>query len=306
MRVLVTGATGFLGYHLVRRLMEKEFRPIVTRRSTSDPRRLRDLESLECIELELRSPESIRKALQAARPDAVIHCAAYGVDHRQQDPLEAIAINLTATTSLVEAAASVRVARFIHVGTCFEYGDHPGPISETTPLQPRSLYGATKAAGTLLALERAGHHGLPLCVVRPFGMYGAREGEHKLVPLIRRACETGEVLPLTLGEQVRDYSFVGDVTEAIFRLLNAESFPSAEIFNLAGGVPITLKDFILACASVFGGEALMGFGMLPYRKNEMASLVANCGKWERFCGHPVFRTALAEGLALMKRPMEDR
>lgn len=298
-RVLVTGATGFLGAHVVRELNARGWMPIPTARAGTDRARLADVAGLRWVDLDLLSPISIQQAFAEVKPAAVIHSAAYGVDFRQQDPQVAIATNVTATALLLEAAANVGVKRFVHVGTCYEYGDKTGPILESDPLSPTTLYGATKAAGTLLALERSKTLGLPLVVVRPFGMYGPAEGAHKLVPLIKRACEVGEKLPLTSGEQIRDYIYVGDVVAALIELLEADSFPANEVFNLGSGRPVMIKEFVSECAKVFGDLTLMAFGALDYRPNEMWSVVSEPTKWERYFAQPVARTTLAEGLATL-------
>jgi nucleoside-diphosphate-sugar epimerase len=206
----------------------------------------------------------------------VIHCAAYGVDYRQQDYQVAIQTNVAGTALLVEAAARVWVERFIHVGTCYEYGDYPYPVSEDTCLRPRSAYGATKAAGTLVALERAAALGLPLVVVRPFTMYGPFEGEHKLVPQIVTACRKREPLNLTAGEQVRDFVFVEDIVEDCLRLAEVADFPAGEILNLGTGQAMTIHSFGKAIAEVMGQDvALLRWGLRPYRQDEIMHIVAD-------------------------------
>ena len=204
-RVLVTGATGFLGAHVVAELLRRGQHAIAARRQDSDPWRLAQHDDLPYVPLDLCSRDSLRRALNSVKPAAVVHCGAYGVDYRQQTPLDAIVTNVTGTGMLVEAAAQAGVERFIHVGTGYEYGSKTSPISETDRLAPATLYGATKAAGALAAVETAGRWQLPLCVVRPFTMYGPGEGVQKLVPAIQIACRTNRTLALTKGEQVRDY-----------------------------------------------------------------------------------------------------
>lgn len=297
MRVLVTGATGFLGAHVVRTLLKRDLTPIPTARKGSDLGRLAGT-ALSCLEMDVLSPASVRAAFETAAPDAVVHCAAYGVDFRQQDARTAILVNVAGTALVAEEAARMQVRRFIHVGTSYEYADKPSPLVETDPAAPMSLYGATKASGTLLALERSSRAGLPLAVVRPFGMFGPGEGDHKLIPLIMRACEKGEPLSLTGGEQIRDYLYVEDAAEAIVEMLLHPSFPSGEIFNLGSGVPQPLRDFILACARELGGESLMRLGELPYRPQEAWSVVADCAKWEGYYGKPISRTSREQGLKL--------
>lgn len=285
---------------MVRALLAAGFEPIPAARVGSDRWRLEGLD-LAWGELDLSAGEAMAGVLAQLRPDAIVHCAAYGVDYRQQDLMEAIAVNVTGTARLVEAAAQAGVARFLHVGTCFEYAEKSSPLQEHDPLSPATLYGATKAAGSLLALERAKSLGLSLCVIRPFGMFGPLEGPHKLVPLIQQASETSRALPLTEGEQIRDYTYVGDIADCLVEMLRRADFPRGEVFNLGSGTPIALKDFVLRCARVFDGEAWMRLGALEYRPNEVRMLVADSAKWEGYYGRPVVRTRLEEGLAAMQK-----
>ena len=303
-RILVTGATGFLGSHVIRSLIGVGLEPLAAARPTSYPWRLVDLANLSWIKLDVCSPESIQAALDVTCPDVIIHCAAYGVDYRQQDTSMAIRTNVEGTVALVTAAAAAGVQRIIHVGSCFEYGHKSEPCKETDLLAPSGLYGATKAAGSLLALERAKALGLDLCVVRPFGMYGPSEDEFRLVPQIIRACRDGKRLPVTTGAQLRDYSYVGDVAQAIVSILQAASFPEGEIFNLGSGEAIQLREFIIACARHFGGENLLDFGALEYRPNEMWQLVADISKWKSRFGSCISQIPLDQGLNLMATSME--
>lgn len=302
MRVLVTGATGFLGSYLVRALRESGCDPIPAMRAGADCWRLQGLDFDWCM-LDMVSGASIQQAVARVKPDVLVNCAAYGVDYRQQDPQEAIAVNVAAVSSLVMAAAEAGVERVVHVGTCFEYGDKAHPIHERELLEPTTLYGTTKAAGTLIALERAKKLGLKLSVVRPFGVYGPLEGGHKLVPSILEACVKGEPIELTKGEQIRDYLFIGDVAEALVKMVTWKDFPAGEIFNVGSGVPMLLRDFVTACAEAFGGPSLLRFGARNYRRDEMMSLVADCSKWRQFYGESVQKTSLEQGLSTFSRPL---
>lgn len=299
-KLLVTGATGFLGSHVARVAAKRGFEVIACARAGSDKWRLKDLASdITWLELDLINDSSIEAALGKTRPDIIIHCAAYGVDYRQQDSRLAVQTNIVGTHYLLETAAKYAVNRFVHIGSCFEYGDKSEPIKESESLNPTGIYGSTKAAASILALERARSLGLPLVIVRPFGMYGPLEGSHRLVPQVLNACRQRVPLKLTGGAQVRDYTFVIDAAEAIVYLAVSDNFPAGEVFNLASGVPVVLKDFVLECARQFDGEELMLFGELPYRPGEMWYLVGDVEKWLAYFRFPVAKTSLKEGIRIM-------
>ena len=292
--VLVTGASGFLGAHVVRVLLAAG-RGVVAARHR-DTSRLADIET---VTLDLTNGDSVAQAIAAVRPFAIIHCAAYGVDHRQQDFTAALAVNVAGTVALIDAARGAGTGRMVHVGTAAEYGGHDGAIAEDAAPRPRGVYGVTKAAATLAALDRAG--GLPLAVVRPFAMYGPGEGAHKFVPMVVRACRDGTRLELSPGGQVRDYAYVGDVAAAIADLALGDGFPGGEIINLASGRPVTLKAVGLAARAAAGGGGDLDWGAKPYRDDESMMLVGDVAKAQRLLGWRASAT-LAEG---MRRTVED-
>jgi len=280
MKILVTGASGFLGAHLVRAFAVAGCTVLAGHRRGSDLERLRMLTSgfdgVTLVPADFDNFAELAAMLERNRPSLVVNAAAYGVNFGEQDLKKAIACNVTAAARLVDASAANGIGRLIHIGSAFEYGVHAGLVSEETPLSPIGLYGATKAGGSLLALARARALGLPLCVVRPFGLFGPLEGAHKFVPQVFAAARTGKPLDCTPGEQIRDYTFVGDVTAALVRLADACPFPEGRTVNLASGKPITLRQ--LGEAALEAAEApthLIRWGASSYRPNEVMCLAAD-------------------------------
>jgi nucleoside-diphosphate-sugar epimerase len=302
MKVLVTGATGFFGSHIVRILAARGHRPIALHRAGSNLDRLKRLaagaDSFRRAVADIRIDGDIARVLDDIRPDAVVHAAAYGVDYREQDLEEAVATNVTATGRLVAAARRSGVRRFLHVGTCFEYGNHDGPLGEASALRPNSLYGSTKAGGSLLALALAGAGpgDLDLCVVRPFGMYGPLEGGHKFVPQVLTAARRGMPMECSPGGQERDYSYVGDIAEACGRLLTLDRFPAGQAVNLASGRTITMRRLAETAAAVAGSSGgFLNWGAHPYRPGETMRIEADTAKARSLLGD-LPGTSLADGL----------
>jgi nucleoside-diphosphate-sugar epimerase len=226
---------------------------------------------------DLRDPESFGPLFTEHAATAVIHCAAYGVDSRQRDPIAAVEINVRGTLALYRAADAAGAAPFVHVGTSFEYGDHPGSIAEETPLRPRGLYGTSKAATSMLLIDEGSRGNRAPIVTRVFGMYGAGEGAHKLVPLIVDAAASGQPLEMTAGEEVRDYQFVGDVARMLSFLAArpTEVAPFGQTFNLASGDPVTIRGFATRVAGELNAENILRFGALPTRPDGVARNVGD-------------------------------
>lgn len=292
-RMLVTGAGGFLGRHLVEELRHRGADPIVAGRTAS---------SFIDLEFDLGDPSAVDRALEATRPDQVVNCAAYGVDFADQDLGLAMDVNCRGALHLCNSAARHGVRRLLQVGSCFEYGSHPGPICEDAPLNPYGIYGLSKAAASLLLLERSRDLGLPVLIARPFGLWGPGEGVHRLVPQVVRACRERTELDLTPCDVYRDYSYVRDVAADLASLLELPSWDALSVVNLGSGREVLLRDFVERIASELGGAELMRFGRLPHRPNEIRRLVANVDRLGRAVTMST-ATSLREGLQQM---IDDR
>lgn len=289
-RVLVTGASGFLGRHVVAALEQRDLEVIATGR-----RQVRGVDHL----LDLRDRPGIQRVLREYRPDYLVNCAAYGVNFADQDSQEAVEVNVLGSLALMESAAEIGVVRFLQVGSCSEYGSHPGLIAEDVALKPSGVYGASKAAASLALIERARVLKVSLMVARPFGIWGPGEGQHRLVPQIVSACRYRVPLDLTPCDVVRDYTYVKDMARNLVALLMVDDWGSDRVVNLGSGRPMVLRDFVLRIATHLGGAELMCFGRLPHRPGELASLVADTGAMRRLLGE-TRETSLSEGMRCMK------
>jgi nucleoside-diphosphate-sugar epimerase len=290
-RVLVTGAGGFLGGHIVKRLTAQGIDVIagLRRPAAGLPR---------AIQLDVTEKAAIMAVLAAERPTHIINCAAYGVDQGQQNYADAFAVNVQACIDLIKAAAGAGLARFVQVGTCSEYASSAQPTCEEAPQRPHNLYALSKAAGSLAALELGRHLSLDVVVARPFGLWGPGEPHFRIVPQIIAACRQRQPLALTDCDVMRDYSFVADAAEWIVRLTFSHAITSGAVINIGSGRPILLRDFALAFADRLDGRRLMEFGKRPQRPNEPKSVVANVSRLIGLIG-PLTHTDFDEGLRQM-------
>lgn len=284
--VLVTGARGFIGAHIVACARDKGLHVVPAYRGAREP---------GAVSLDVCDPESVETALRDVLPSYVVHCAAYGVNYAEQDLDRALSVNVRGSLRVLEAAARHGVRRFIHLGSCFEYGSHAARIGEEAALNPTAVYGASKAAATLLMRERACALNMSLIVVRPFGTWGPGEAPHRLIPQVLQACIDRLPLKLTPCDVVRDYTYAEDLAACILRLLFIDDIPTGTIVNVGSGRSVVLRDFVLAIARMFYAEELMQFGALAHRPTEMSSLVADVSRLHDLVGE-LPRTSLAEGV----------
>ena len=278
-RVLVTGATGFIGRHLVDRLITLGVRPrllIRPARRLPSPWRGR-VAIIECTDW---SESGVFRALASETIDVVFHLAAYGVNPVDRDVEEMVRINAMLPTILVRLCRQ-RGARMVMTGTFSEYQRPPGQVrlTEQAPLENVKIYGASKAAGGLLARAMAEQCGVRLRMLRLFKAYGAGEAPHRLLPTLVSGLTAGRRVSLSAGTQVLDFVYVDDVVEACLRAdadMTSSARPLSAVWNVCTGVGHSVRSFASFVAQAAGADAgLLGFGDLPARPDDEPWLVGN-------------------------------
>jgi UDP-glucuronate 4-epimerase len=252
---LVTGGAGFIGSHLVERLLSEGRRVVVLdnfdpfypaavkrdnlERALSDP-------GFRLVEGDIRDPKAVEDALSGEAVDTVIHLAAKaGVRPSIQDPAAYVSVNLDGTVTLLEACRRRKIATFVFGSSSSVYGDNEKvPFSEDDPVDhPVSPYAATKRAGELLA--HTYHHLFRMRVscLRFFTVYGPRQRPDLAIHAFARRIASGEPLPVFGdGTSGRDYTYVDDIVEGIVRA--AARTTSFHVWNLGGAHPVTLDAMI--------------------------------------------------------------
>jgi len=290
--VLVTGATGFIGAHVVHAAAERGARVLALVRPSSDPWRLQDVsgdvEVVECDLLDL----DIRDR-RFADVSVVHHLAAAGVDPRAGSAESVLEANVQGTWRLVELARANTVQRFVYCGSCFEYGSG-SRVREDAPLRPRSVYAASKSAGWLVA-EAARTRGLPLVTLRPFTVYGPYEAAHRLVPSCILRALADEPVEITSGEQRRDFVYVEDVAAAFLAAAEAPPAASGGVFNVCTGVETTVAAAAALAAALARAGAVPAYGAVPQRPDEVSALSGDPTRAAAVLGFEA-RTSLEEGL----------
>ncbi|WP_439493744.1 NAD-dependent epimerase/dehydratase family protein [Bosea sp. (in: a-proteobacteria)] len=275
--VLITGATGFVGGEVTKLCLSRGYRTSALVR----PGRAGAVPfGVNAIEVDLCDETALITAVRAANPTAILHLAAYGVAPHDRDPLMMQQINVGLAGALVRSAARCG-AVVVSAGSNAEYAETSGPgrVDEHTALNAQHLYGASKAAGGLLALATASALSLPMRHMRVFNVYGAGEAPHRLLPSLVAQRNGHGRIPLSEGRQIRDYLHVADVAAGLLAAaerLRSGALRGADALNLCSGEGISIRDFSLLAAEALGIESQrLGFGDLPMRPGEIARLVGN-------------------------------
>lgn len=287
--ILVTGGSGFLGSHIVRRARAEGCKVISAYRNAKGG---------GAVPVDVCDQDDVKAVFRAVSPSIVIHCAAYGVNYADQDFARALQVNIQGSLHVLNCAAQHGVRRLVHVGSAVEYGSLEGLISEEAALNPTAIYGSTKAAGTILMRQQAQALDVPLVVARPFALWGPGEGMHHLIPQVVSACVRRIPLRLTTCEVLRDYTYVEDMSASILALARKDDVPVGTVVNMGSGEGQLLRDFVRSIAKLLDGEHLMEFGALPSRPTEMRSLVPDITRMHSLLGAGA-ATPLAEGVRRM-------
>jgi UDP-glucose 4-epimerase len=244
-RALVTGAGGFVGAVLTRRLLSEELDVHVLLRPESDPWRLQDIRAeLATHEADLRQAEAVRAVVHAIHPDWIFHLAAYGAYSWQTDTQGIFESNTLGTLHLLDACIEQGFEAFVHAGSSSEYGlkDH-APSEQEVP-EPNSDYAVSKVAATMLCHQRAVQHHLHVATLRLYSVYGPWEDPRRLMPtLVARGLE-GQLPPLVNPETARDFVHIEDVCDAFLLAAHGPLSGPGAIYNVGSGTQTALREII--------------------------------------------------------------
>ena len=296
-RVFITGGSGFIGANLVRAEIGAGAEVHLLLRAEARTWRLEGVAGrYQAHRGDLRDPAAVRRAVQAARPDVVYHLATHGAYPDQTERGAILATNLLGTANLLEALAGREYEALVHAGSSSEYGHKDRPMRECDVPEPRTDYGVTKAAATLLCQAEA-HRGAPACTVRVFSAYGPWEEPSRLVPYVLESCLRGVAARVTAGAQPRDFVYVDDVVEL---LRTAARLPACRgrILHAGTGTESTVRRMVEVIHEVCGGPAPV-YGAEPVRPGEPRHWCAAIDATRELTGwHP--RHDLAAGVARMR------
>jgi len=253
MRLLVTGAAGFIGSTYVR-LVNDEHEVVVLDKLTYAGRPENLPEGTKLIEGAIEDPHVVREAMQGV--DAVVNFAAESHVDRSIDDQEAFArTHVVGTGMLLDAARELGVGRYLQVSTDEVYGSiESGSFTETSPLDPSSPYSATKAAGDLLVSAHFHTYGIDASIVRGSNNYGPRQYPEKLIPLMVLNALHGDKLPVYGdGMQVRNWLYVEDFGRGIGHAL-AHGAPG-EVYNCGGSDECPNIEVVQRILELTGNDA---------------------------------------------------
>ncbi len=253
----VTGASGFVGAHLVRRLLLEGFEVHILSRPQSNFWRLEGvIDRLHCHEISLADAEALAALLARVKPDDVFHLAqATVVAGTTGGPAELIGTNFLGTVNLLAACRDVPVRSIIITGDSFEYTPSHDPLGEATGCQPESLHGITKLAATLQAQAVAHSQAKPAVVIRLFSTFGPLDHPRRLVPKVITSALAQVPIGLSRPEIARDWIYVDDVVGLYLATARRAGDLRGKILNAGSGKSGDLQLIVEAVLRLTGSSS---------------------------------------------------
>ena len=265
-RVLVTGGAGFIGSHIVRRMLREGFKVrVLDDFSSGKPENLRDLPGeIELLKGCVSDSSTARRAVEDV--DCVFHHAAIAsVAHSVREPLHVHQINATGTLVMLQAAKTADVTRFVYAASSSAYGDAlASPQIETLSPRPLSPYAVAKLSGEYYCGLWHRVYGLETIALRYFNVFGPRQDPQSEYAAVipRFICALLEGREITIygdGEQSRDFTHVSNIVEANWRAMS--SICAGEIYNIACGERVTLNEVVKTLGEIIGVTPCVGYAV---------------------------------------------
>lgn len=293
MRILVTGADGFIGSHLAEALVDQgeEVRAFVRYNAFNSWGWLDtvDEDVQDAIDVflgDVRDPNGVREAMRGI--DVVYHLAALiSIPYSYHSPDTYVDTNVTGTLNILQAAQDLGTEKIMHTSTSEVYGSAQFvPITEAHPLQGQSPYAASKIGADQMALSFYRSFDTPVAVIRPFNTYGPRQSTRAVIPTIitqiasgRRTLELGNLHP------TRDFSYVKDTVRGFMAVADSDE-ANGEVINVGSGFEISIGDLVDLIAEAMGVEVSVETDEERTRpeKSEVDRLYADISKAEELLG----------------------
>ncbi len=267
-RVLLTGATGFIGSHVLHELIARSATVTAVIGADRAASRTAALPPGVAVRT-FDHPSHISTIAREERPDYVIHLHAVITTARTTAAIQStLQSNVLPSIDLMTACTDIGVRRLIVLGSGEEFGPVTGPFDDTTIPDPPSPYGASKGAITCYARMFHRAFQLPVTVLRPSVVYGPSQSPRMLIPQVMDALRHNRPIDVTEGRQTRDFIHVSDVAHGIVQALDADTV-NGRSFNLGSGEPVTVRQCLHCIEEITGRRDLIRYGAIPYKQGEI-------------------------------------
>lgn len=274
-RLLIVGGTGFIGRNLLLKSLEEGYSvTILSLNIISENLKINNVKYVHC---DIRCFEDLKNKLINSSFEYVLNLGGY-VEHSNfsDGGFNVVETNLNGVINLIKIIDWNCLKRFVQIGSSDEYGKNEAPQNEKVLGDPISPYSFGKLAVTQMLQMLYRTELFPMVVIRPFLVYGPEQNSERFIPQIIKGCLSGNQFPVSMGEQLRDFCYIDDITRGILLSLNNEK-AVGEIINLGSGKPISIKKVIEKIKKIVG-KGKPNFGEYQYRADENMYLYADIRK----------------------------
>jgi nucleoside-diphosphate-sugar epimerase len=294
-KVLVTGAAGFVGANLARRLSAEGAEVHAIVRESRDLWRLKGIKGRVSIHaVDLLDEEALQKLCREISPTVIYHLATHGAYSSQTDASKILLTNIIGTWNLLKALERVNYKLFLNTGSSSEYGFKQAMMREDDRLEPNSYYAVSKASAGLLCQYISRACKKPVVTFRLFSAYGPYEEPSRLIPTIIRRCVQAQALQMASPDTVRDFVYVGDIVDACLDLDHLQHC-AGEIINIASGRQCSLKEITDIVIELTGSKVDVLWNAMPDRIWDSSVWVGDAMLAQELLGWRA-KTTLREGL----------
>ena len=272
-QILIVGGTGFIGYHLAKKLIKEGL--TVTSISTKPPKRLRYLSNVRYIICDISNKNSLKKKVNKYYK-YIVNLGGY-VDHSNNK--KTLETHYDGCKNLAEFFKKKPPSSFIQMGSSVEYGNAKSPQKEDMKCDlssNKSTYGKAKLSSSRYLINLYKRDNFPSIILRLYLSYGPKQDINRLIPYVIMSCLKNIKFDCSLGTQVRDFVHVDDVVNAIFKLLKNKK-AIGQIYNLGSGKQIKIKEVIEKIKNISKGGHPR-YGKIKLRKDEIKKLYPNISK----------------------------
>ncbi|HSX40815.1 MAG TPA: NAD(P)-dependent oxidoreductase [Candidatus Saccharimonadales bacterium] len=267
-KFLITGATGFVGSCLARRLVEEGEDVSILVRDKKNSWRINDIsKKMRIYECDLIDPLKTRQIVSRINPTHIFHLAAYGALPQEQSFEMMVDVNIKGTHNLLTAAVENGFDLFIHTGSSSEYGTKNASMKENDELVPINDYGVTKAAASLLVQSIAEKEKLPIIIFRLFSPFGYFEQKDRLIPSVILSALKNKPILLSSPSHVRDFIFIEDVMSAYLSSAK-KKITQVQIVNIGSGKQRSVEDLVRAVVKLTGSKSKVRWGAVKKQKRQ--------------------------------------
>lgn len=298
-RILITGATGFIGSAVTKAVVDHGYEVGIIKRNTSDARRISGiLDEVIHFDADLCSMGDVTKAVSDFKPDVVFHLATSYAASQSPDQIPSMVnTNVAGTVNLLEACQNNNVGIFVNTSSCFVYQQSEDPLKEDCPIDPLNLYALTKVQAEDACSYYAKQSEMRCVTLRLFTPYGPFDQERRLIPYIINSFLMEKSPEMTTGKQKWDFIYIDDIVDVYLKLLLFSGYEKEHmIFNIGAGTSVSVKDIGVQLRNILGSSKPLLWDAIAHRKNELWHVCADIRKAKSLLGWEPRINIVNEGL----------